>query len=116
MNSKGWEYLARSRLREVQMKRFYEKKLKQRIFNGLKANRDENYKRIVQVRQAERFDILWTKRQVFASWLNKLDEKNEINQMHIVYKARRHYEHKISLFYLKVWMSYLIERRKFKVI
>lgn len=97
------------------MRKFYEKKLKLQAFNAFRENRNENYKRAVQMRQAERFDVLWTKRLFFEAWLSKLDQKYEINQLHIVYKARRHYENKITLLSFKAWISFVAEQRKYKV-
>ena len=97
------------------MKKFYEKKLKRKCFEVLK----ENYFEIKNVKldymKAERFDALWSKRLYFANWLDKMEDKNDIKLMHLVYKANKHYENNLAKSSFKIWTGFIQEQRELNV-
>lgn len=80
----------------------------------MKRNNDEKRAEVARWLQAEKFEILWTKRLFFETWLGKLDEKRDINQMHLVYKAKKHHEINLVSNCLKSWKSYVLMQRDLK--
>lgn len=103
------------RLKEVRMKKLYEKALKRKCFASLKQNRDESRDELAKLDRAHKFDMLWTKRICFEQWSQKLEQKLDIYQMHLVYKAKKHYEAKLVRNYLATWKCYVLEQREKKV-
>jgi hypothetical protein len=93
------------------MRKFYEKKLKQKAFDALKENHVEIQNELTRLDTAQRFDVKWTKVIFFTKWTDKLDARREINMMHLIYKARVHYESRIRRRCLTTWICYLNERR-----
>lgn len=103
------------RLKEARMQRLYEKRLKQRAFAALVQNRNDHLEELLRLERAEKFDRTWTRRIYFDAWLQKLDEKRDTCQLHLVYQARKHYETKIVLICVNNWRSYVREQRDLKV-
>jgi hypothetical protein len=100
------------KLKEIQVKRFYQKKLRKKVYLIIKQNYDEAREAKLIVQKAENFDTFWIKKRFFSEWLDKLEAKNEMKSMHIVYKARRHYEKRLVLSCVKKWIEFIIEQRK----
>jgi hypothetical protein len=108
----AYQYRMRLKLKEFQVKRFYEKKLRKKVFVVIKHNYDEALQAKMIVQKAEKFAMLWLKRRVFSDWSDKLESKNEMKSMHIVYKARRHYEKRLVHNCVKQWVEFIAEQRK----
>ncbi|CAF0727562.1 unnamed protein product [Brachionus calyciflorus] len=108
------EYHYRLRLKhlELKAKKFYEKKLKLKAFMAIKENHLEIKNKIIEYQKAEKFDSLWSKKIAFNIWLDKLDDKNDIKQLHLDYKARKHYENYLLKTGLKTWKYFIKNKKK----
>ncbi len=98
------------------MNKYYEKKLKAKIFQALFHNYQIAFNERNDLLRAEKFSIYWQKKIYFSVWTDRLEDKNEIKMMHLVYKAKRHYEYKIFNKYLLNWKIFRLQQLKLKVI
>ena len=99
-----------------QMIKFYEKKLKLKAFNAIKDNYLKGLNERKDLMRAEKFYEFSQKRIVYNVWLDKLEDKNEIKIMHLIYKAKKHYETKLTNKALLYWKAYRVDQLELKVI
>jgi hypothetical protein len=94
------------RLRIVQMRKFYEKKIKQKVFYVLRRNQLEYKNFKSNWLRAEEFEMRYLKMRVYSKWSEKLDEKSEIQKLHLYCKARQHHERRLTRECLKKWVLF----------
>jgi hypothetical protein len=102
----------RLRIKEFQVKRFYEKKLRKRVFDIIRENYEAARHEKLVIQKAELFDTMWVKRRFFSDWTDKLESRNEMKSMHVAYKARRHRERHLMNSCLRQWVTFIVEQRK----
>lgn len=71
---------------------------------------------LLKVDKAERFNNLWTRRIYFEKWEEKLEVRQEINVLHLIYKANKHYTSRLLLKCVNKWGCFIIEQREYNVI
>lgn len=103
------------RLKEAKAIKFYDKRLKQKAFNAIKQNLITTKNELFIVKKAEKFDSFWCKKIVFYKWLDRLEDKKEIKSMHLVFKARKHYESYLLSTGLKTWKYFIKQKKKLDV-
>ncbi len=105
-----WRNAYKTRLdlkdRECRMKKFYQKKLKRKAFDLVKKNWMNAEEERKRVRMAEKFSRFWFKKRFFDMWIDKLEERNEMKSIHLVFKARVHHEQMIVKDAFNVWRQY----------
>ena len=104
------------KIKEIHVKRFYEKKLRKKAWLVIKKNWDQVREERLTVKRAENFNALWVKKRCFSEWTDRLEARNEMKCMHVVYKARRHNETRLKQVYLRQWVEFRIEQRRENVI
>jgi hypothetical protein len=112
----AYENRMKLKLKEAQVKRFYQKKLKRKVFEIIKENYAQEKRGKEILLRAENFDRYWLKKRFYDQWSEKMDEKNEIKSMHIVYKAKKHHETNVVKKCLRLWIEFTIELRKLNVV
>lgn len=114
-----WRRSCQNRLslkeKEKQMKKYYEKKLKANVFGALFQNYQVALNERIDLFKAEKFYVFWQKKISFSHWTDRLEDKNEIKLMHLVYKARRHFQNKITRKCLLYWKVYRLQRLELNV-
>jgi len=88
------------------MRKFYEKKLKRKIFDTLRRNQQEYSKLKSNWLKAEQFEMKYLKMRVYSKWSEKLDDKNEIKKLHLYCKARQHHERHLTRNCFKQWLEF----------
>lgn len=103
------------RIKDSKALKLYNKKLKFTAFNAIKQNLLEAKHEICKVQAAAKFDSFWSKKIVFAKWLDRLEDKNEIKSMHLLFKARKHYECYLFRTGLSTWKYFVKQKKKLDV-
>lgn len=88
------------------MIKFYQKKIKSKAFNLLKQNylNAQNEKKNEQL--AERFDRFWIKKRYYSIWADKFEEKTDMRSIHLMFKARLHFEKKLVRNAFSIWHEF----------
>ncbi len=97
------------------MRKYYEKTLKRKAFELIKYNYLETKNQQENEVKAEAFERLWIKKIFWSKWSDKLEEKKEINCLHLMYKANKFYETNLMIRYLNEWKVFVLEMRKFNI-
>lgn len=103
------------KIKETKAIKFFDKKLKHMAFKALKNNLTETKNEIFKIQKAEKFDSFWCKKIIFIKWLDRLEDKNEIKSMHLLFKARKKYESYLLRTGLSTWKYFVKQKKKFKV-
>lgn len=70
---------------------------------------------LLLAQKVEQFDRIWCKKIYFSKWIDKLEDKNEIKSMHLVFKARKHYETTLLRNGVDAWIYFIREQRVLNV-
>ncbi len=89
--------------------------MKRKIFEALKSNYIQVKNEQLDEIRAENFDTKWTKKIYFTKWSEKLEDKNEINKLHLMYKANMFFDNRLKLKCLKEWKIFVLEKRNLNV-
>jgi hypothetical protein len=91
------------RIKQIKVKKFYEKNLKKRAFAALKNHHLEIQLIKQDYVKANHFFTNWQKKRFFIKWTTKLEDKNDMKQMHLFYKSKKHFEMNLMRKNLKLW-------------
>lgn len=100
---------------EIQMNRFYQKNLKRKFFNILLNNHYDEKIKMLDHETAIQAELKFMKIRYYSKWIDKYEEKTDIRQLHLSYKAKVHYEKSLIKKSMKTWMIYLIDSREVNV-
>ena len=97
------------------MNKYCQTKLKRKLFEALK----ENYLTAMKERQdkikAEKFSLIWIKRHYYSIWADRFEEKTDMKSIHLMYKARVHYQNVIVRKYYQQWFQFKENARTINV-
>ena len=95
------------------MRKYYEKNLKRKAFDAIKDNYQQVKNQKINDVKAEVFERFWIKKIFWSKWSDKLEDKKEINSLHLMYKANKFYETKLMIKCVSEWKVYVLEMRSF---
>jgi hypothetical protein len=98
------------------VRKYYEKNLKRKAFDAIKYNYLETKNQQNNEIKAEAFERFWLKKIFWSKWSDKLEEKKEINSLHLMYKANKFYESNLIIKCLNEWKIFIIKMRNLNVI